>query len=59
MIKGPISGKLVSSGISHVVFASVLLGEKRLKKLMIMILIIMNNRQNHLLVNEKRRCRDG
>ena len=27
MIKGPISGKLVSSGISHVAFASVLLGE--------------------------------
>ena len=27
MIKGPISGKLVSSGISHIAFASVLLGE--------------------------------
>ena len=27
MIKGPISGKLVSSGISHVAYASVLLGE--------------------------------
>ena len=27
MIKGQISGKLVSSGISHVAFASVLLGE--------------------------------
>ena len=27
MIKGPISGKLVSSDISHVAFASVLLGE--------------------------------
>ena len=27
MIKGSISGKLVSSGISHVAFASVLLGE--------------------------------
>ena len=27
MIKGQISGKLVSSGISHVVFASVILGE--------------------------------
>ena len=27
MIKGPISGKFVSSGISHVGFASVLLGE--------------------------------
>ena len=26
MIKGQISGKLVSSGISHVAFASVLLG---------------------------------
>ena len=25
--KGPISGKLVSTGISHVAFASVLLGE--------------------------------
>ena len=27
MLKGLISGKLVSSGISHVAFASVLLGE--------------------------------
>ena len=41
MIKGPISVKLVSSGISHVAFASVLLGKNRLKKLMIMIIIII------------------
>ena len=27
MITGPISGKFISSGISHVAFASVLLGE--------------------------------
>ena len=27
MIQGPIAGKLVSGGISHVAFASVLLGE--------------------------------
>ena len=33
----PISGKLVSSGTSRVAFASVLLGENRLKKLIIMI----------------------
>ena len=52
IIKGQISGKLVSSGISHVAFASVYLEKTRMKKLMIMITII-------IIVNEKRRCRDG
>ena len=42
--KGPISEKLVSSDISHVAFASVLLGENRLKKLMIMIIIIITEK---------------
>ena len=46
------------SGISDVAFASVYSEKTRLKKLMIMI-IIMNNRKSHLLVNEKERCRDG
>ena len=40
MIKCPISGKLVSSGISHVAFASVYSEKTRMKKLMIMIIII-------------------
>ena len=44
MIKGQISGKLVSSGISHVAFASVDSEKTRLKKLMIMIIIITSNR---------------
>ena len=39
--RGPIAEKLVSSDISHVALASVLLGENRLKKLMIMIIIII------------------
>ena len=49
IIKAQISGKLVTSGISYVAIASVHSEKTRLKKL-IMIL---------LLVNEKRRCRDG
>ena len=51
MIKGTISGKMLSSGISHVAFASVYSEKTRLKKCWIMIIIIM--------INEKRRCRDG
>ena len=48
MIKAQISGRMVSSGISDVVFASVYSEKTRPKKLMKII-----------LVNEKRRCRDG
>ena len=43
MIKGQMSGKLVSSGISHVAFASVYSEKTRMKKLMIMIIIIKGN----------------
>ena len=43
MIKGPISGKLVFSGISHIAFASVYSEKTRMKKLMIMIIIIKGN----------------
>ena len=50
MIKGPISGKLESSGISHVTFASVLLEKTRLKKLMIMIIIIIMNKSQEMTV---------
>ena len=45
MIKGPISGRMLSSGISHVVFASVYSEKTRLKKCWIMIIIIMNKSQ--------------
>ena len=41
-IKAKISGKLVSSGISDVEFASVYSEKNRLKKLMIMIIINRN-----------------
>ena len=38
MIKGPISGKLVSSGIGHVAFASVYSEKTCMKKVMIMLI---------------------
>ena len=48
-IKVQITGKLVSSGISHVAFASVYSEKTRMKKLMMMmkmiIIIIMNKSQ--------------
>ena len=40
MIKAHVSGRMISSGISDVVFASVHSEKTRLKKLMIMIIII-------------------
>ena len=45
IIKVQISGKLVTSGISNVVTASVYLEKTRLKKLMKIIIIIMNKLQ--------------
>ena len=45
MIKTQISGKMVYSGISDVVLASVHSEKSRLKKSMIMIIIIMNKSQ--------------
>ena len=54
ILKAQISGKLLTIGISDVVTTSVYSEKTRLKKL-IMIIII----KNYLLVNEKRRCRDG
>ena len=53
MIKGTISGRMLSSGISHVAFASVHSEKTRLKKCWIMIIIIMITK-NRLLVNEKK-----
>ena len=44
MIKAKISGRMISSGISDVVIASVHSEKTRLKKL-IMIMIIMKNRK--------------
>ena len=52
MIKAHFSGRMVSSGISDIAFASVHSEKTRLKKLIMIIIII-------ILVNEKRRCRDG
>ena len=40
MIKAQISGRMVSSGISDVAFASVYSEKTRLKKLVIMIIVI-------------------
>ena len=45
MIKGTILGRMLSSGISHVAFASVYSEKTRLKKCWIMIIIIMNKSQ--------------
>ena len=51
MIKAKFSRRMVSGGISDVVFASVYSVKTSLKKLMIMIIIIIT--ENCLLVNEK------
>ena len=59
MIKAQISGRMASSGISDVAFASVYSEKTRLKKLMIVIIIMNKYQKNHLQVNDKRRCRDG
>ena len=45
MIKGQISGRMLSSGISHVAFTSVYSEKTRLKKCWIMIIIITSNRK--------------
>ena len=45
MIKGSISGRMVSSGISHVAFASIYSEKTRMKKCWIMIIIIMKKSQ--------------
>ena len=45
--------------LSDVATASVHSEKTRLKKWIMIIIIIKSNRKNHLLVNEKRRCRDG
>ena len=45
MIKAQISGRMVSSGISDVVIASVHSEKTRLKKLMVKMIIIMNKSQ--------------
>ena len=50
MIKGTISGRMLSSGISHVVFASVHSEKTRLKKCWIMIIIIMMNKSQELTI---------
>ena len=43
--------------VSDVVIASVHSGKTRLKNLIMIIIIVIT--ESHLLVNEKRRCRDG
>ena len=58
--KVQISGRMTSIGISDAVTASVYSEKTRMKKLMMMnMIIIIIITKNHLLVNEKRRCRDG
>ena len=47
-IKGTISGRMLSSGISHVAFASVYMEKTRLKKCWIMIITIMMNKSQEL-----------
>ena len=50
MIKGTISGRMLSSGISHVAFPSVYSERTRLKKCWIMIIIIMMNKSQESTV---------
>ena len=58
--KGPISEKLVSTDISHVAFTSVLLRENPSEEVDDYYNYCYYKQQKkHLLVNEKRRCRDG
>ena len=49
IIKAQMSGKLVSSGISDIVFASVSSEKTRLKKLMIMIIIMLTNLSQEMI----------
>ena len=44
MIKEQISGRMVSSGISHIVFVSVYSEKTRMKKCWIMIIIIITEK---------------
>ena len=59
MIKGTISGRMLSSSISHVTFASVYSEKTRLKKCWIMIIIIMMNKSQELTVFHGRQKSDG
>ena len=55
MIKGTISRRMLSSGISHVAFASVYSEKTCMKKCWIMIIIIMMNKSQELTVFHGRR----
>ena len=50
MIEGTISRRMLSSGISHIAFASVYSEKTRMKKCWIMIIIIMMNKSQELTV---------
>ena len=50
MIKAQISGRMVSSGISDVVFASVYSEKTRLKKLMMMKIIIISSSSISIII---------
>ena len=50
LIKGLISGRMLSSGIRYVAFASVYSEKKRLKKCWIMIIIIIMNKSQETMV---------
>ena len=54
MIKGTISGRMLSSGINHIAFASVYSEKTRMKKCWIMIIIIMMNKSQELTVFHRR-----
>ena len=49
MIKGQISGRMLSSGISHVAFASVYSEKTRLKKCLVVIIITMKKLQDTMV----------
>ena len=50
MIKGTISGRMLSSGISHIAFASVYSEKTHLKKCWIMIIIVIMNKSQESMV---------
>ena len=53
-MKAQISGKLATSGMCDIAFASVYSEKTHLKKLIMIFIISITEK-----VNEKRRCRDG
>ena len=59
IIKAQISGKLVTSGISDVAITSVYFEKTRLKKMIMIIIIIMNLSQETTVFGERQKLTSG